>query len=385
MNLLIALVVVLAILAASQVFRLYSLSARISGKKEEDLDERTNSRLATYLMIFGVAIIVFLFVLISKYSSEFLPVSATKHGVEIDWLMKYNLYLVTAIFAIFNFLLFYFASKYRYKKGVSAFYYPHSNKLELIWTVIPAITMAVIIVAGLIIWNDITEESSEDALQIEIYAKQFDWTGRYAGADKKLGPSSFNFITGSNPLGVITNSTYEFSLNETEERIIGINDDVENKIMGNEALADLKKLGKSLHRKKVRILSFDKEDPNYKLGEDDVVTKELILPVGREIDFNIHSRDVLHSVFIPHFRLQMNAVPGMTTHFKFVPTITTEQMRADLNDPDFNYVLMCNKICGASHYNMQLNVTVVTEEEYEDWIAQQKTFGTAWKEFLESN
>ena len=147
------------------------------------------------------------------------------------------------------------------------------------------------------------------------------------------------------------------------------------------------------------LVGIDATDPN---GLDDVVVQELHLPVGREVIFKMRSQDVLHSAYMPHFRAQMNCVPGMITEFAFTPVTTTEEMR---QNPDmiakvkkinkirkenskelvangeealepyiFDYVLLCNKICGASHYNMQMKIVVETEEEYEQWIAQQQTF-----------
>jgi len=375
MNLLIALVVILAIIALAQVFRVYRLSSAINGHKEEDIDEASNNRLATYMLLFGIAVVSFLFWLVYAYNDQFLPKSATAHGDEIDWLMKYNLYLVTAVFAIFNLLLFYFTFKYRYKKGVKAFYYSHSNKLELIWTVIPSIVMAVVVIAGIFVWNNITEPASKEAISVQIYAKQFDWTARYAGGDNELGPSSFNFISGTNPLGIITQDTYASQLKEIEETMAQLKDDLEHKILSDTKFEEMEAQLKRLNRNKVRILGFDRENPDYQHANDDVIVKgEILFPVNKEINLHINSRDVLHSVFIPHFRLQMNAVPGMTTNFKFTPTITTKQMQEDLNDPDFTYVLMCNKICGASHFNMRMEIKVVSEEEYADWLASQDDF-----------
>ena len=144
------------------------------------------------------------------------------------------------------------------------------------------------------------------------------------------------------------------------------------------------------------ILGMDTSDPN---GMDDIIVKELHLPVGRKVNFKIRSQDVLHSAYMPHFRAQMNCVPGMVTQFSFTPTITTAEMRKDPDmiekvrginklraeraakgednsDPwEFDYVLLCNKICGKSHYNMQMKIIVETEEEYNKWIAEQQTFG----------
>jgi cytochrome c oxidase subunit 2 len=79
---------------------------------------------------------------------------------------------------------------------------------------------------------------------------------------------------------------------------------------------------------------------------------------------------------MPHFRLQQNAVPGLPTFFKFTPTITTAEMRVKTDNPKFEYLLYCNKICGDGHYNMQKIVRVVTNAEYQDWIARQKPYLT---------
>ncbi len=117
-------------------------------------------------------------------------------------------------------------------------------------------------------------------------------------------------------------------------------------------------------------------------GADDIIVKELHLPVGRKVNFKMRSQDVLHSAYMPHFRAQMNCVPGMTTEFSFTPIYTTEEMRqnpdvadkvkrtniiraeksaatGEVIDPwEFDYVLLCNKICGKSHYNMQMKIIV---------------------------
>ena len=119
--------------------------------------------------------------------------------------------------------------------------------------------------------------------------------------------------------------------------------------------------------------------------------KELHLPIGRKVIFKMRSQDVLHSAYMPHFRAQMNCVPGMVTEMAFTPSVTTEEMReykdtktkfekinelrkTEGKDPvEFDYILLCNKICGASHYNMQLKIVVEEEEKFNTWLAKQKT------------
>ncbi|MDB5116479.1 MAG: cytochrome c oxidase subunit, partial [Mucilaginibacter sp.] len=101
-----------------------------------------------------------------------------------------------------------------------------------------------------------------------------------------------------------------------------------------------------------------------------------VLPVNKSIRINIFAQDVIHSVYMPHFRVQLNAVPGLPTFFKFTPTFTTEQMRAKLDDPKLEFLLYCNKICGSNHFNMQKVVRVVSEGEYHQWIAKQQPYLT---------
>ncbi len=182
---------------------------------------------------------------------------------------------------------------------------------------------------------------------IELYAKRFAWEARYAGEDNILGNANVRFIEGANTVGV------------------------------------------------------DMSDSDVM---DDVIASELHLPVGRQVIFKLRSQDVLHSAYMPHFRAQMNVVPGMITQFSFTPTKTTAEIRETEymkdkmqvikeirkeknkksidagNGPideydEFDYYLLCNKICGASHYNMQMKIVVETQEEYDAWMAQQKTVG----------
>ncbi len=123
----------------------------------------------------------------------------------------------------------------------------------------------------------------------------------------------------------------------------------------------------------LNILGIDYKDRN---SFDDLKADTMVLPVNRVIRLNIHAQDVIHSVYLPHFRVQLNAVPGLPTFFKFTPTITTAKMRQITDNPNFEYLLYCNKICGGSHYNMQKVVRVVTQEEYQEWISKQKPYLT---------
>jgi cytochrome c oxidase subunit 2 len=274
--------------------------------------------------------------------------SASEHGPEIDRLMIISMAVIFVVQTITQFLLHYFAYKYKGEKGKKALFYADNDKLEFIWTIIPVIVLAGLIMYGLFTWNDIMIiDEEEDPLVIELYAQQFNWKARYAGQDNVLG--------------------------EANVRLINLDN--------------------------ANILGLDESDPN---AQDDIITTELHLPVGRPILFKMRSQDVLHSAYMPHFRAQMNCVPGMITQFAFTPAITTEEMRLNpeiydkvsninkirnkkskklqakgeepLDRYEFDYLLLCNKICGKSHYNMQMKIIVETQDDYNAWLKEQRLF-----------
>ena len=274
--------------------------------------------------------------------------SASEHGPEIDRLMIISMVVIFIVQTITQFLLHYFAFKYKGEKGRKALFYADNDKLEFIWTVIPVIVLAGLIMYGLFTWTDIMNvDEDDDPLMVELYAQQFNWKARYAGEDNVLGKANVRLINLDN----------------------------------------------------ANILGLDESDPN---AQDDVITTELHLPVGRPVLFKMRSQDVLHSAYMPHFRAQMNCVPGMITQFSFTPTVTTEEMRLNpdiyekvkninrirvkkskklqakgeepLDRYEFDYLLLCNKICGKSHYNMQMKIIVESEEDYNEWLKEQKLF-----------
>jgi cytochrome c oxidase subunit 2 len=187
-----------------------------------------------------------------------------------------------------------------------------------VWTIIPAIVLTILVVFGFFTWRAVTNtDNLKGDINIDVTGHQFAWEIRYPGKDGKLGQVNYQLYTPNNILGV-----------------------------------------------------------NYKDRNsfDDQKADTIVVPVNREIRINIHAQDVIHSVYMPHFRVQMNAVPGLPTFFKFTPTITTADMRNRLDNPKFEYTLYCNKICGGGHYNMQKVVRVVSDGEYENWIARQKPY-----------
>jgi cytochrome c oxidase subunit 2 len=449
MNFLILLVVIVGIVAIAQLAKVSDLSVRLSGRREEDISHADTRLIGSMFVVFYLVLMgatVYLY----RYYGNMLPESASAHGVDLDWLMNFNWWIITPVFVLVNGLLFFFAWKYAYDPNRKATFFVHDNRLELIWTVIPSIVMAVIIIYGLKTWAEITDESSEGALHIELYSKQFDWSVRYPGADGEFGQSNYNFITSSNPLGLITKAGSAEVLATLQEKIDKIDNNLAHEVgllhaeremlkatmgggdhdhddhddhdhgdhdhgdhAGNDqwkAIADhriaeidhllahggdamviwtdakietqrAKKHRLERHRERVldvKGFEYASGVDAWEAGFDDQIVKgEFHIPLGREVEFVFRSRDVIHSAYMPHFRAQMNTVPGVPTRFKMTPIITTDSMRTILGDPDFNYILLCNKICGAAHFNMKMNVVVDSPESYEAWLAEQKVFVSA--------
>jgi cytochrome c oxidase subunit 2 len=223
--------------------------------------------------------------------------------------------VTVTVFILTHIILMFFTFQYKHSEKRRAYFYPENNKLEMLWTAVPAIVMAGLVLMGLKSWNGITGPSPEEAELLEVYGYQFGWKARYPGNDAKLGAFDFRMIDAINDMGI------------------------------------------------------DFTDKN---ALDDFTPLEITLPKGKPIEMKIRAKDVIHSVFIPHFRVQMNAVPGMPTRFWFTPTKTTEEMRVETENPEFNYELVCNKICGKAHFAMRAVVKVVEPEEYEEWKAKQK-------------
>ncbi len=374
-KLLLVLVIVLAVIGIAQIAKVYQLSNKLSGKREEDVSPGTNKVNANLLFIFVIALFSFFIWELFHYRHILLPVAASEHGVKVDRLMDFNWIIIFIVFFVVNFCLFYFAKKYAYDSNRKAYYLAHNNRLELIWTVIPSIVLAILIIYGLRTWNGITDVASDDAIEIELFGRQFDWTARYAGDDGVMGAFNFTMITGQNPLGLISDKNIPVRVQELKKEISGDEATIRNSILPDDKVEEIEHQIGMRRRQLARVLDFQNNGKDYTAVNDDIVVKgEFHIPVNKEVSFDIRSSDVIHSAFMPHFRAQMNAVPGMTTHFKFVPTITTDSMRTIVNDPNFDYILLCNKVCGSAHYNMQMTIVVDTEKDYQKWMLDQKTF-----------
>lgn len=345
-TLLVLIVVVLLAVALWQLTKIFDLTQVGVVVNDSPVATDNDNKVNGYLM-FGFLVFIYLttiWCLVYYGKFPLIGDSASEHGPQLDNLMVITMLLIFIVQTITQALLHYFAFKYRGRQGQQALYFADSNKLEFIWSVIPAIVLAVLILYGLYAWTNIMfvdEKDEKDAIVIELYAQQFKWEARYSGKDDVLGKANVRYIEGVNNLGV------------------------------------------------------DLSDPN---AQDDFTSSELHIPKGTRVIFKLRSQDVLHSAYMPHFRAQMNCVPGMVTNFSFIPSLTTAEMRENPNmvekvaninnirakksvdlvakgepalDPyTFDYLLLCNKICGASHYNMQMKIVVDTPEEYKAWLKE---------------
>jgi cytochrome c oxidase subunit 2 len=333
-------------------------------------------------MMFGfmLALFAFFIYLMVAYGWTGRGSAASDEGVEMDWLLNLNFVIVIAIFFFTNFLLFFFTWRYVRKPGVPAFYYSHNNKLEMIWTIVPAVVLAVIIILGLQTWSHLTGPTTPEAEKIELFSKQFDWTARYAGADNTLGLYDYKLTQDNNELALLTTNTIDSSLNNMLNGVTGIRS--LQKLLNNRDTvfsdSTLNVLRTDLSRKErlYRFMSQMKQHHNAKLDAsawDDIIQKDtLYLCKGQEYEITLRAKDVIHSAYFPHFRAQMNAVPGMATRMKFTPNKTTTEMRREKNDEKFNYILMCNKICGGAHYKMKMIVVVLDKAAYKKWMDGKK-------------
>ena len=289
-------------------------------RDEAKVNAQTNRLMAWLLVAFFVFGVWGLWECHQALKGRLLPPSASVEGVEYDAMFETTMWVTGIVFLATQAILFWFAYRYQSTEKRTAFFYPHNNKLELIWTTIPAIAMAVLVAIGLKYWFKVTDEAPKGHATVEIVGKQFNWLIRYPGADGALGARDFRKINDAN-------------------NVLGL-------------------------------------DWNDNKNMDDIVAQngEMHLVVGRPVKLIIGSRDVIHDVGLTHFRMKMDAVPGIVTTMWFTPRYTTKQMQEITKDPDFVYEISCDQMCGKGHYSMRGTIIVETQAEYDKWMASQKTY-----------
>lgn len=317
-GLLLILLVALIFVVLYQVARSSEMIAQIQG--EEVFDKKRNKILSYTMLLLFAGLMIGIYYTHVTLMPLINMTPASDHGAAIDFMFKVTLAVTGIVFFLTQFLLFWFSYKYQRTGHKIPYNFTHSTKLELIWTTIPSLAMAVLVAIGLKTWFNITDAAPKGAQQIEIVGKQFNWISRYPGADKALGRK------------IYTN----------------IND-------------------------KDNILGLDWTDDANK---DDIIIPngELRLVKGKPVELIIGSRDVIHDVGLSHFRLKMDAVPGITSRIWFTPTITTEEMKKISGNKDFVYELSCDQMCGKGHYSMRAVIVVETQAEHDAWMAKQQSY-----------
>lgn len=283
---------------------------------EERSRKQTNKVNAFMLLAFLILGLIGVYYCNENLKGKILGAAASDHGVLIDRMLYITIIITFIVFVITQVALFWFAYKYQHSDQRKAYYYPHNNKLELIWTVIPAITLTVLVGFGIFYWFKITGDAPKDAMQVEIVGSQFKWEFRYPGKDGIIGKKYYKKITGDNPLGQIW------------------------------------------------------EDP---ANHDDVYVSgdAMHLVVNKPVRLIIGAKDVIHDVGLAHFRMKMDAVPGTPTTMWFTPTKTTAQMKKETNNPEFVYEISCDQMCGKGHWSMRGEIVVESQEEFDAWMAKQ--------------
>jgi len=313
---LIAIGVVLLISIVWMVYRIQTLVSVVKGsdKKVATGSNKINAMLMLVFLI-GMGGLMFWYS-IKEFDNYQLPI-ASDHGVVTDRLFWITMAVTGAVFLITHVLLFWFGYKYQYDEKKRAAYYPDNNKLEVIWTLVPALVLTVLVLTGWKAWSDITAPAPENAHVVEILGYQFAWEIRYPGKDRQLGEYDYRLINATNSRGI----------NFSDQKAL-----------------------------------------------DDFGAQNIVIPKGEPVLLMIRARDVLHSVFVPHMRIKMDAVPGMPTRFWFVANKTTAEMREELGNAEFEYELACTELCGSGHFSMKKIVTVLEPDEYQKWFAEQATF-----------
>lgn len=322
-------VIAVIVLVFVVIFQIAKASEYVSILKGEESSRKQNNKINGFLMlaflIFGLIGVYYCHAILGD---RILKESASKEGEKVDEMLNITFLVTGVVFLITQILLFWFAYKFQEKENRKALFFPHNNTMEIVWTVVPAIVLSVLVVIGLRNWFIFTGDAPKNALVVEVTGKQFGWIFRYPGRDKEFGKKYFrNIDVSSNSLGLVWADNKEFN---------------------------------------------QKADP---AAYDDIVNDNTMYVIkNRPVKLIIGSRDVIHDVGLPHFRMKMDAVPGIPTTLWFTPKYTTAEMKEKTGNANFQYEISCDQICGNGHYSMKGIIEVVSKEEYDAWMAKQKPY-----------
>ena len=308
-------IIVALILGFIITFQIAKASEYVAILRGEEKSRKESNRINAFLLLaFLVVGLIGVYYCNMRLKGKILGESASIQGDHIDTMIEITLWVTGFVFVLTQILLFWFAFKYQESDKRKAYYFPHDNKLELIWTVIPAIVLTVLVGFGLYYWFKITGEAPKNAQVVEVTGSQFKWEFRYPGKDGILGKKYFKNINEaqSNPLGQIWE---------------------------------------------------DKTNEDYIY-----TTQEVHLVVNKPVKFVINAKDVIHDFGLAHFRLKMDAVPGIPTTMWFTPKFTTAEMKKK-HGSDFNFEISCDQMCGAGHFGMRGVIVVESQAEFDRWLA----------------
>ena len=229
------------------------------------------------------------------------PPNFTTGGAQIDAILNFIFWLTLVVFIAVQGVFTVYLVKYRRREGHRAYYCHGNNVLEIVWTSIPVLIFLGLAIYSNRLWAELHSNPPPDALQVNVSSFQFGWDFRYPGADGKLGTVEIDKISNENKFGVAEGDA---------------------------------------------------------AGKDDFTSTELVIPFGRPINIILNSRDVIHSFYVPFFRLYQDAVPGRTISWVWFKV-----------ERPGNFELACSQLCGTGHYNMKAPIRVVSQEEYDKWYA----------------
>ncbi|MFY8217100.1 MAG: cytochrome c oxidase subunit II [Chthoniobacterales bacterium] len=228
------------------------------------------------------------------------PPVATEGGKKTDEILNFIFILTASVFFLTQAVFIYYLIRYRRRAGVKAHYSHGNNTLEIVWTALPTVIFLGLAIWSNRVWEELTQRPvPEDAVVVEIVGYQFAFDLRYAGADQKLEEVALEKMTVENRFGMVRE---DFAM------------------------------------------------------ADDFTSTEMVIPVGKPVHVVLRSRDVIHSFYVPEFRLYQDMVPGRTIDWMwFVPSRTG------------SFTLACSQLCGSGHYNMKAPIRVVTQQEFDTW------------------
>lgn len=265
-------------------------------------------------------------------TSWWLPENVFPAAEPIDVLFYFILYLTGAICIAVFVVMIAFLIKYRYQAGRQGAFIHGNIRLEAVWTLIPTVILALIAVFSQATWSNVkrlpTVAPGEEVIEMEVVGRQFAWYYHYPGADGKLGPRKSSLIDpqSSDP-----------------DELIGL----------------------------------DRSNP---IAKDDIVAPNMAIPVNTKVLIKLGSVDVLHSFFLPNFRVKQDAVPGLNGQMWIQSTKLSAQVIGTSPDEPamFGHAkpfdIVCAELCGQGHFKMRGKLYVVTKEQYQAFLDEEASY-----------